>query len=365
MAFLTTTAAPPPCRSAAFLMLAILLGGCGERATPAGNGAEAASAGLPVEVVRVAPRDLSREVSVSAPVEPLRHIELASQIAGVITMLDVEAGDRVEKNAVLATLDVRETRAELARGRALLREQEVNLERLSKLRERGYIDEASLSIAQTQMEVARADVGLWETRASFGTVRAPISGMVTARYVEPGESVSQYAPLLSLADFDQLVVRFGLSELDVAGLAPGDDVPVTIDALGAGVTLTGTLRRIMPTTESTSRLVTIEVALPDSERAPLRLGYLARTTLVVDRRNDVLAVPISSVGLRAGGSYVMVVNDDDALERREVEVGVSRGNWREITGGLAVGDAVVTSSPADLTPGETVRIVRELDPAAA
>ena len=365
MAFLTTTAVPRLCRNAAFLMLAILLGGCGERATPAGNGADAASAGLPVEVVRVAPRDLSRSISVSSPVEPLRQIELASQIAGVVTMLDVEEGDIVEQGATLATLDVRETRAELARGRALLREQEVNLDRLTKLRERGYIDEASLSIAQTQMEVARADVGLWETRASFGTVRAPISGMVTARYVEPGESVSQYAPLLSLAAFDQLVVRFGLSELDVAGLAPGDDVPVTIDALGAGVTLTGTLRRIMPTTESTSRLVTIEVALPDSEPAPLRLGYLARTTLVVDRRNDVLAVPISSVGLRAGGSYVMVVNDDDALERRAVEVGVSRGNWREITGGLAVGDAVVTSSPADLTPGEPVRIVRELDPAAA
>lgn len=174
-------------------MLATLLGGCGERATPAGNGADAASAGLPVEVVRVAPRDLSRSISVSSPVEPLRQIELASQIAGVITMLDVEAGDRVEKNAVLATLDVRETRAELARGRALLREQEVNLARLSKLRERGHIDEASLSIAQTQMGVARADVGLWETRVSFGTVKAPINGIITARYIEPGEAVNQYA----------------------------------------------------------------------------------------------------------------------------------------------------------------------------
>ena len=75
----------------------------------------AAPRGLPVEVVRVTPRDLSRQVSVSAPVEALRHIEVASQIAGVITLLEVEAGDRVEKGAVLATLDVRETRAELAR----------------------------------------------------------------------------------------------------------------------------------------------------------------------------------------------------------------------------------------------------------
>jgi len=120
----------------------------------------------------------------------------------------------------------------------------------------------------------------------------------------------------------------------------------------------------MPATESASRLVTLEVALPDTDRAPLRLGYLARTTLVVDRRDNVLAVPISSVGLRAGGSYVMVVNDRNQLQQREVEVGVSRGNWREITGGLAAGEAVVTSSPADLTAGEAVRIVRELDASA-
>ena len=76
-----------------------------------------------------------------------------------------------------------------------------------------------------------------------------------------------------------------------------------------------------------------------------------------------LAVPISSVGLRAGGSYVMVVNDRNQLQQREVEVGVSRGNRREITGGLAAGEAVA-SSPADLTAGEAVRIVRELDVSA-
>lgn len=323
-----------------------------------------AAQGLPVEIFRAGPRDLSRSITVSAPVEALRRVELASQMSGVVTELTVEEGDAVAERQVVAQLDVREAQAELRRSRALLNEQDVNVGRLEQLRERGHVDAASLSIARTQLEVARAEVGLWETRVSFGTVRAPIAGVVTARYVEPGEAVGQYAPLLALADFDQLVVRFGLSELDVAGLEPGAEVPVRIDALGTQPPLPGTLRRIMPTTERASRLVTIEVQLPAEARDQLREGYLARTTLTVDRRPDVLAVPISSVGLRAGGSYVMVVNDDNALEQREVEVGVSRGNWREVTRGLSIGDAVVTSSPADLTPGETVRIVRELEPAA-
>lgn len=325
------------------------------------SGASATPSGLAVEVFAVAPQDLSRSITLSAPVEPLRRADVAAQTAGVVTALHVEAGDAVAAGAVLAELDVREQRAELARARALQREQEVQLERLERLKARNYIDEASYSLAQTQLDLARADVSLWETRVSFGTVRAPMAGMITARHIEPGEAVSQHAPLVTLADFTQLVVRFGLSELDVRGIAPGDPVAVQVDALGDATPLAGEVRRILPTTESASRLVTVEVQLPAAARDQVRLGYLARTTLTVDRKPAVLAVPISAVGMTDGRSYVMRVNADNRLQRREVTVGVTRGNWREIVDGLSVGEAVVTSSPADLSEGEPVRIVRTVE----
>lgn len=346
------------------LLVTGLLAGCGGSDTTAETPPRA-DRGLPVEIFRAAPLDLSRSVSVAAPVTALRHVEVASQMSGVVTELTVEEGDAVTEGQVLARLDVREVEAELRRGRAQLNEQEVNVGRLEQLRERGYVDAASLSIARTQLEVARAEVGLWETRVSFGTVRAPMDGVVTARQVDPGEAVSQYAPLLALADFDRLVVRFGLSELDVAGLSPGLTVPVQIDAAGGGTRYDGTLRRIMPATETGSGLVTVEVVLPEATREAVRLGYLARTTLTVDRLDAALAVPIGAVGLRQGAHYVMVVDADNRLQRRDVSVGVSRGNWREITNGLTAGEAVITSSPADLLPGEAVRIVRELTPESA
>jgi RND family efflux transporter MFP subunit len=347
-----------PSTIGALLFAGFMLTACGssDPRAPAQSPQRADSV-LPVETSVVSVRDLSRQITLSAPVEPLRLVELAAQTAGVLTRLLVEEGDRVQKDQVLGEIDVREMQAELARARALLNQQEVNLARMETLRERGFIDAASLTIARTELEVARADVGLWQTRVDFGTLRAPFNGIVTARHVEPGEAVSQYAPLLGLADFDHLVVRFGLSELDVAGMAVGDTVQVSIDALAGAAPLAAVVRRIMPTTESASRLVTVEVELPADAARNVRLGYLARATLVVDRRPAVLSVPISAIGIRGEVPYVMVVDAQSRLQRREIRAGVARGEWREVLEGLAAGEAVVRTNPANFSDGEQVRVV--------
>jgi membrane fusion protein, multidrug efflux system len=154
------------------------------------------------------------------------------------------------------------TRAELARAVADLAEQQANFERLAALLADGFTDRASYSVAEARVESARANVDLWQTRVDFGRVASTLNGVVTERLVEPGEAVSQYAPLLVLADTDNLVVRFGLSELDVSGVQPGMPVAIDFDALRNAVPVQGTVRRVMPTTEGPSRLVTVEVALP-------------------------------------------------------------------------------------------------------
>jgi membrane fusion protein, multidrug efflux system len=349
--------------AAAFARLLITIAALGAAACTPGapEPAPMVDAGLPVQVVIVMPRDLSRSVQVSAPVESLRTVRLAAQTAGVVTRITVEAGDAVRARQVVAELDVREAQAELAQALANLAEQQVNFERLERLSREGFIDQASYDVAAARVESAQAAVELWRTRVAFGRVASTIDAIVTERHVEPGEAVSQFSPLLSLADMNNLVVRFGLSELDVGGLAPGVRVPVTIDALRSDTELAGAIRRIMPSTEGPSRLVTVEVALPDIARNSVRLGYLARATIPVDQRAGALAVPLGAVALGSDGSYVMVVDHDDRLVRRHVEVGPVRGEWRQILSGLAVGEAVVTSNPADLIEGERVRVVSRLD----
>ncbi|MCH8476259.1 MAG: efflux RND transporter periplasmic adaptor subunit [Opitutales bacterium] len=317
-----------------------------------------AAPSLPVQAVEISSRDLSRSVQVSAPVEPMRSVRLAARTDGVLTYVGVEAGDRVRPGQLIARLDVSEQEAELARAEAREEDAELAFERLERLHAAGHVDVASRDSARAQMRIAASEAQLWRTRVGFGEVRATVDGVVLARHVEPGEAVSRHATLFELADLTTLVVRIGVSELDVRELQSGHHVDVHVDALGPEAALTGTVRRIFPAAEAGSRLVTVEVDLPDAADRGIRPDFLARARLVVDQRSDVLAVPAAALAEGDSGEfYVMLINADERLERRRVEPGVTRGGWQELRSGVVPGDRVVATNPLDLNPGARVRIV--------
>jgi membrane fusion protein, multidrug efflux system len=312
---------------------------------------------LPVQGHEVKPRDLSRSIQVSAAVEPFRTIRLAARTEGVLTDVLVEEGDRVEAGQRLARIDVREQQAELARARARLHEKRTNFERMEQLKDQNYIDAASFEGARAELEIAGSEVELWQTRVDFGNVISTIDGTVVGRYVEPGEAISRHAPLFSIADLSSLVVRAGVSELDVGRLQTGDVVVLRIDAVSRDEPLPGIIRRIFPAAEADSRLITVEIEIPDALTAGVRPGYLARAQLLVDRRDGVLAVPAGSVAESSDEHFVMIVNGDDRLERRVIEPGIIRGPWREVLAGLDQGEVVVSANPMEMNAGDRVRVV--------
>lgn len=350
----------PSYKTFAWLLAPLALMACSEPA-PEVNRAGRAQMPSPVLASPVAVRDLSRTVTLSNPVEALRTIELAARTDGVVTDVAVEEGDVVRQGQVLARIDVREQRAELARAKARLEEREANFARFEQLKARDYVDEASFQTARAELDVARSDVELWQTRVDFGQVSSTVTGTVVDRMIEPGEAVARHAALFSIADLSSLVVRLGVSELDVGQLEEGQVVDVSIDAMGRQAPIQAQIRRIFPAADINSRLITVEVELPSDENLAIRPGYLARVNLMVESYPDVLAIPAISVGQLDGESYVMVIDEDMTLQRRVVELGISRGEWREVLSGLKVGDRVVPSNPSEMRPGEPVRIVEWAD----
>lgn len=312
---------------------------------------------LPVQAAEVVHRDLSRTVRVSAPVEPLRTIRLATSVEGIVLEMLFEEGDRVRAGQLVARLDVAEQRAELARARARLEERRAHFARLEDLRRRDYVDAGTFDAARAELDIAASEVQLWETRVGFGAVRATADGTVVARHVEPGEAVGRHAPVADIADLDELVLRLGVSELDVVALRPDAPVEVLIDALDAGRPVDARIRRIFPAAEAVSRLVVVEVTLPGAAELGVRPGYLARAELLVDHRERALAVPAGAIGESEEGHYVMVIGAEDRLERRAVSPGLTRGAWQEILDGLSAGDRVVATNPLELSAGTRVRIV--------
>ncbi len=337
------------------LLLTALLLGC-EGSTGEATSAESAPRSSPVAAVELAPRDLTRRVDLVATVQPHVAVRIPSRMSGYLDGVLVEEGDRVEGGAVLARFDIAEQTAEAARARAQARFARLELDNMQRLRQTSAVSQNELDRAEMVLEVAEAEQQVWETRLSFGEVRAPQTGVITARHVEAGESVDAQDVLFELAVLERLVLRPLVSERDVVHLSVGEVARVQIDAL-PDLNLEARINRVFPSADPLSRLLPVELELPaEAAQWGVQPGFLARVRLQVDPRPGVLAVPAAAVGEDGDVRYVYVIADDRLL-RREVELGVTRGQWTEITSGLESGQRVLASNPIDMREGERVRIV--------
>ena len=325
---------------------------------PSGRGGPNAREGaaVPVAVTPAQRRTLARSVTLSAPVEPLRQIGVNSQMTGTVLRVVVQEGDRVRQGDLMATLDTRETEAQLDRARATLQNAEAAFRRASEMHDAKIITDAEYEQARATFETARSDSRLWETRLGFGRITAPAAGVVTAKLVEAGSAVSPNQRMFELADESLLVVRVQVSELDVVNLAGREHVRVALDAYPNAPSIPGRVRRVFPSADPVSRLVPVEVALgPPPPGVEVRPGFLARVRLDLQDVADALAVPEPAIGAGAEGAFVFVVAAD-TLVRRPVTTGLSADGWVEIASGLASGERVVVSGFTNLRPGLRVQV---------
>jgi len=343
-------------RLAAAFAGVLLAAGCEDAAVSEAESPPREEIRTPIAAVEAARRDMSRLLSASATVEPRVQVRLASRIAGTIEEVSFEAGEAVARGDMVVRLDVSESESELWRIEAEEAHARRNYARIAQLRERQSVSTAEYEATRTAMQVLESRRRLWETRVAYGHVLSPIDAVVTARHVEPGEAVDAHGALVDLASMDDLVLRLGVSELDVIHLEEGQPVPVRIDAL-PDLALEGRIRRILPVAERDSRLVTVEVALPsDTAAQRVRAGFLARVRMPIDMRRDRVAVPAMAVGTDADGRYVYVV-EDERLARREIQTGVTREQWVEVVSGLAPGEVVLATNPIEMSEGQAVRVV--------
>ncbi|PKM04803.1 MAG: efflux RND transporter periplasmic adaptor subunit [Gammaproteobacteria bacterium HGW-Gammaproteobacteria-6] len=334
------------------LFTVVLMSGCNQE--PVASTQERAA--TPVAAFTVSTRDLSRPLRLAATVEPRVMINLAARTEGTVQSVAVEEGDRVSAGQLLAQLDVAEARAELTRSEAQLASAKLDFDRAIELRRRGVATEIEYQAADVALQVARSQRELWHSRVAYGRIEAPQNSTITARHIEPGEAVETQSTLFELADMDQLVLHLGVSELDVVHLQPQQRLPVSIDAL-PNTQFEGVVRRIFPAAQGGSRLISVEVLLPeDAWQQGVRPGFLARIDAAIDPRPDTLVVPAAAIGSQEDGHYVYVI-EDDRLLRRDIVTGISRNRWTQVLEGLTAGETILASNPIDMLDEQKVRIV--------
>jgi RND family efflux transporter MFP subunit len=347
--------------AASLLALAGCGGGDAAQAAQPGRGGRGGRAGgeaggervVPVELAVATRGPVARTAVLAGTVAPIRTVAVNNQLAGVLTAVLVEEGDRVRRGQVLARLDDTELRAQLRQAQAQFAVAERTWRRAQELRKGGIVTQAEFERDEAAYLAARASRDALRARAGYATVAAPIDGVVLTQTVERGDVVGAQTPLFTLGDVSTLVLQVAVSELDVPGLRVGDSVGVTVDAL-PGRPLAGSIRRIFPSADPETRLVPVEVALRDAGTAGVRPGFLARAAFTVGRKSDAVLVPLAAVTGAAGQQTAWVVRNGRA-ERRDVRTGAPAEGRVEILEGVEPGDSVVVAGLAQLRDGVAVR----------
>lgn len=367
-----------------------------------------------IEVVQAARREVVQAVVASGRIESPFRVDIGAQLLGTVSRIPVREGESVAAGQTLIELDAAEAQATVrqaevavlqahARLRQLrelqlpvatqsLKQSEANLanaraqfERASRLFQSGFVGQSALDdskrnveVAQTQVDTARsqvqaarpqgsdhalaaaalaqAEAGLQAARARLAYTRivAPVTGVLIARSVEPGDVVQPGKALMVLAPAGETQIVVQIDERNIAHLRLGQPALASADAYPAK-RFPAAVAYINPGVDA--QRGTVEVKLHVREPPEyLRQDMTVSVDIEVARSPDALALPAEAVRDASGAApWVLVVEGRQAV-RRAVVLGLRGTGWVEIRAGLAAGERVVPAA-APVRPGERLRAI--------
>ncbi|KRT53640.1 efflux RND transporter periplasmic adaptor subunit [endosymbiont of Ridgeia piscesae] len=341
------------------LLTTILLSGCqnpfsgGQQAASVKQKKRPPSAHL-VVVERVERRPSTIHQQRSGTLRARQRVRIFNQEEGRITQLPLFEGDRVKKGRLLARLEDDLLKAELDKARATTRQAQVNLKRIQRLVQHKATSEDELARAKTELEVAEAEQSLLETRISHTVIKAPFSGTISQRLVEPGDVVPRHTHLLTLIDLNSLITEILVSDLLIPQLKINDPVQVSIDGLGPTLH-SGRILRIHPELDPKSRMGRVEILLTPNPKGA-RPGQLCRVTLS-STQQERLSVPFTALQRDTQGEYLFRVDSQQRAERVTVKSGLHLASRIEISQGIEPGDQVIIKGFLNLRDGSKIKVV--------
>lgn len=325
------------------------------------------------DVVRLQPRRLAVELALPGSVQAVSQATVRAKLSAEVRRVLVREGDRVTAGQTVAEFDTAQLRAQFAERSATYESAKAQLATTERTRQanaqlvrQNFISQNAFDTADSAYQAqlaavaaARAQLEQTQIVLADAIVRAPISGTVAKRNVQPGEKVSFDAPLLSIVDLSQLEVQTQVPVSDVARLKKGMPAQIAIEGL-ANRSFAGRVERINPSTEPGTRTINVYVSLAN-EDSLLRAGMFARVALVTSAETEVPALPISALRSDNGTPFVWILVDGK-LVRRIVETGRrdERAQFIEVTGGLTPADTVLATKFDNLKEGLAARVISGL-----
>ena len=339
------------------------------------------------------------KVTVAAPVErpvtvyleatgktaAINTTNLVARVPGFLETINYKDGDLAKKGTVLFTIEpetydlkFKQAQAAEASAEATVKQTKADFDRQTDLARSGNAPRSTLEVstatyqnALANLQQAQINTKLAAMNVDYSSVKAPFDGIVTARKYSIGEYVganSSPTVLATIVQLDPVYANFAISEKDVLrvraeirkrGLTQADlkKVPVEIGLqTEEGYPHKGTLDYASPAVDSTTGTLTARAVFDNPNRVLLP-GLFVRVHIPTGTIDKALLVPDAALGADQSGRYLLVVNKDNVVEQRKVEIGAVEGAMRVIEKGIEAGDRVIVSGVQRALPGQKVEPV--------
>jgi membrane fusion protein, multidrug efflux system len=349
---------------------------------------------------------VERRVDLSGTLVSPDQARVSSEVAGIIREVRVQLGSEVRVGDVLVRLEPRELALALERAESALRQVEAQLgidrsqdkqpppddqvasvrqtmanrddarsafERAQQLNGRGLLTKSDRDTAETRLKVTEANyeaaidnvrslkASLQDRRASYelaqkklndAAIKAPVSGSVSERLVQPGEYIRENTPVATIVQMSPLKLKTAIQEKNAAVIRAGQTVEFIVEAF-PNRTFQGKVAYVSPAVDQATRTFPVEILVENTDRT-LKPGFFAKGTVLTHVDAEVIAAPDDAVSTMAGVSTVYVVEDGKARQQ-QVTLGVRQDKLIEIVEGLKGHEVLATSNVNQLATGTSVQ----------
>lgn len=327
---------------------------------------------LPTDVMQVKTGELRQLLPLSGSLRAFNQATVKAKVPGDVREVLVREGEAVKAGQVLIRMDTSDYQARVDQARGALQAARGQLDIATKTRDnnKALLDKAFISknafdnaasqydIARANVESARGALDVAQKALADTVIRAPISGLVSMRSVQPGEKVSADNRLLDVVDLSQMEMEAAVPASDIMQVALGQEVQVKVE--GMPQPFIGKVARINPATQSGSRSILVYVQI-DNPQGALRVGMFGEAQLTMSKKSGVLTVPQSAVQKDAGHTFVYAI-ENSKLVQKPVTLGIQgndgSGSAAEIVSGIEPGAQIVKANLGVLRNGSTVKFAQ-------
>lgn len=303
---------------------------------------------------------ITKSISASGKIASEEEVELKFQTSGLLAWVGVKEGDQVQAWQVIAQLDARELQKTLEKYLRDYSKERANFEedRLVTYKDRALTDTVKRILEKNQWDLDKAvlDVELKDIALKFATLITPISGIVTQVDTPvAGVNITPATAVFKVANPEKMIFKANIDEADIAGIILDLPAKITLDAY-PGEEYEGKVTKISFASVVTSGGGTafpVEISLPKNEGQKFKIGMNGDADIILEKRADVLAVPLVAIMEREDKHFVWLIKDGRA-KKQEIKTGLATDELVEVTEGLKEGDKIIKSDVSKIKEGQKI-----------